>query len=328
MEDNMKIDFVVLWLDDSDENWIKERDSYRENSTKNENVRFRDWDLLKYWFRSIEKNASWVNNIYLITYGHLPKWLNVANPKLKIVKHSDFIPKEYLPTFNSNVIEMNLFRIESLSERFVLFNDDVYLFNNVEEKDFFEKNKVKDVFVENPIAATYDPYNYTQYNNMAIINKEYKKNEFRKDKNYYNFKYGKRSLVSKIESKHELFVGFLNQHITQPYFKSSFEKIWNKYYDACNETCLTKFRKNNNISHYAVRYMQMLDGKFLARDINFGKSFELSDNNEMLYKQFEKTKYKVICINDSNPNIDFEKVKKELVLLFDKKFPNKSQFEK
>ena len=74
--------------------------------------------------------------------------------------------------------------------------------------------------------------------------------------------------------------------------------------------------------------MQMLEGKFTARDINFGKSFELSNNNELLYKQFERTKYKVICINDSNPNIDFENTKKELISLFNKKFPNKSQFEK
>ena len=56
----------------------------------NRNVRFRDWDNMQYWFRAVEKFAPWVNKIHFVTYGHLPKWLNINNPKLNIAKHSDF----------------------------------------------------------------------------------------------------------------------------------------------------------------------------------------------------------------------------------------------
>lgn len=89
--------------------------------------RYRDYGTFNYWFRMVEMHAPWVNNIYLITNGQRPKWLNVNHPKLKWVRHEEFIPKEYLPTFNASAIEMNIHRIDGLSENFVLFNDDMYL---------------------------------------------------------------------------------------------------------------------------------------------------------------------------------------------------------
>lgn len=85
-----KIDFVITWVDDSDEEWQKDRNSYLKNDDCDTRVqRFRNWDLLRYWFRGVEKFAPWVNRIHFITYGHLPKYLNVHHPKLNIVKHSD-----------------------------------------------------------------------------------------------------------------------------------------------------------------------------------------------------------------------------------------------
>ena len=108
-----------------------------ENNNSNSKNRYRDWKLLKYWFRGVEKYAPWVNKIYFITYGHLPKWLNTENEKLVILKHSDYIPDKYLPTYNSNVIEMNYFRIKELNEKFVNFNDDMFIINDIREEDFF-----------------------------------------------------------------------------------------------------------------------------------------------------------------------------------------------
>ena len=36
-------------------------------------ARYRDWDILKYWFRGVEKYAPWVNKVYLL---HVDKLLN------------------------------------------------------------------------------------------------------------------------------------------------------------------------------------------------------------------------------------------------------------
>ena len=63
-------------------------------------------------------------NYNFVTWGHLPKWLNIDNEKLVIVNHQDYIPEKYLPTFNSNVLDLNMFRIPGLSEQYINFNDE------------------------------------------------------------------------------------------------------------------------------------------------------------------------------------------------------------
>ena len=62
--------------------------------------------------------------------GKKPDWLNLDHPKLKLVTHKEFMPNEYLPTYNSAAIELNLHRIEGLSENYLYFNDDMYLIRN------------------------------------------------------------------------------------------------------------------------------------------------------------------------------------------------------
>lgn len=68
--ENYKIDFVIPWVDGSDINWLKEKEKYwvSEGNTPfldgNESARFRDWDILRYWFRAVEKFTPWVNQIF------------------------------------------------------------------------------------------------------------------------------------------------------------------------------------------------------------------------------------------------------------------------
>lgn len=122
-----KIDFVVPWVDSNDPEWIASYNHYRPEKPLQDNARFRNWGLFRYWFRSVERYAPWVNKVYLVTNGKFPDWINPDCEKLVLVKHTDFIPQKYLPTFNSKTIELNLGRIDSLSEHFVYFNDDVFI---------------------------------------------------------------------------------------------------------------------------------------------------------------------------------------------------------
>ena len=173
---NEKIDFVLLWVDGNDPKWLKEKEKYSSSKnlgTSNTKNRFRDWNNLQYWFRAVEKYSSWVNKIFFVTWGHVPSWLK-ENKKLQIVKHEDFIPKEYLPTFNSNTIILNLHRIKGLSENFVLFNDDMFLNDYVKETDFFINGIPRDQFSYNLISSTgneNDSFNHMLLNNIDIINK-------------------------------------------------------------------------------------------------------------------------------------------------------------
>lgn len=134
-----KVDFVILWVDGNDPEWQASKAKYTADKGQDASAnRYREWENLKYWFRGVEKFAPWVNNVYFVTCGHYPEWLNLEHPKLRFVRHEDFIPKECLPTFSSRPIDMNLHRIEELSEHFVYFNDDMFLIDKVEKTDFSE----------------------------------------------------------------------------------------------------------------------------------------------------------------------------------------------
>ncbi len=153
MED--AIDFVIVWVDGQDDRWRKQRAAFQTEISKGDDSeeRYRDWGLLRYWFRGAERFAPWVRKIHFVTWGHIPLWLNVNHPKLHIVKHEDYIPKEFLPTFNSHVIEMYLHRIKGLSERFVYFNDDMFMIRPLCQTDFFKGGKPCDMLAFQPVVA-------------------------------------------------------------------------------------------------------------------------------------------------------------------------------
>ena len=149
-----KIDFVITWVDGNDPCWIAEKQKWERSAgflhedDANSDCGYRpDYDMLRYWFRAVELFAPWVNKVFFVTCGQKPEWLNETCPKLKLVNHEDYIPSEYLPTFNSGVIELNYHRINDLSEYFVLFNDDMFLLQPLDEDYFFKSGK--------PVLDTY-----------------------------------------------------------------------------------------------------------------------------------------------------------------------------
>lgn len=134
----MDIDFVVLWVDGNDPEWRAEKAKYQGAVTDDSNSvnRFRDWGLMPYWFRAVEKFTPWVHKIHFVTCGHVPEFLNLDHPKLSHVSHSDFLPQAALPTFSSHAIEMNIHRIPGLAEHFVYFNDDMFPLRPMPETAF------------------------------------------------------------------------------------------------------------------------------------------------------------------------------------------------
>lgn len=333
-----KIDFVILWVDGSDIEWLKEKNKYSKDKSDiyNSANRYRDWNILKYWFRGVEKYASWVNNIYFVTWGHIPKWLNIDNPKLKIVKHTDFIPSKYLPTFSSHTIELNLHRIKGLSEKFVYFNDDVFIVNPVKSTDYFRNDKPVSNFYESSLMPTYpNSFSKVCFNNTAILNNEFNKKEFYK-KNFLkiiNHKNGfKHSIQSLLMIPYPLFSGFGVFHGSSTMLKNTYNVLWDKYYDIFNNTCLNKFRNyDTDINQYIIKDYQHLTGNFELKNNNFLKllSVEKLKDLDLLNRYINNRKIKEICINDDldkENNIDeYIKITQKI---FKEKLPNKSSFEK
>lgn len=325
-----KIDFVILWVDGSDPKWLDEKNKY-SNNQNNEINRFRDYETLNYLFRGIEEYASWVNKVFFITWGHLPKWLNTENKKLRIVKHEEFIPKEYLPTFNSNVIELNLHRIKDLSEKFVLFNDDLFILQKLKPCYFFKNDLPADIYVEYVRKNCSKRHITIRNNNLKILNKHFlksttiKKNLFKT----FNIRYKTGNFKTLINLKNKNYGDFVSYHLTQSFLKTTFIEVWNKEEKLLDNSCYNKFRSNSDIGRGIFRSWQLLSGNFSPFQVkSLGKYYILQDDNQKLLNTISKRSYKIICINDSSSSIDFEKAKRELKTAFLKIFPNKSSFEK
>ena len=141
-----KVDVVFTWCDGNDPRFKQERIerlkksglSFQEKAQGA--ARFFDNEELKYSLRSVEKYIPWVNHIFIVTNGQRPKWL-AKHPKISIVDHRDIIPNELLPTFNSLMIEMYLHKIPGLSEKFIYFNDDMFVNAPLTPEFFFENDK-------------------------------------------------------------------------------------------------------------------------------------------------------------------------------------------
>lgn len=326
-----KIDFVLLWVDCNDKNWQKIYSDFTGKKIVHDQNRYRDWGMLKYWFRAVEKYAPWVDNIYFITCGQKPDFLNVNNPKIKIIDHEDYISKEYLPTFNSNVIEMNLFKIKELSERFVLFNDDMFINAPVKPTDFFVDGVPCDTGVLDVIIpfGENDVFYHAIINNLDIINKYFDKREVLKNNKskWFNLKYKTELVRNLCLLPWKTFSGFKNYHLPQSMLKSTFEKVYNLEQDRFINTYKNHFRGYEDITQYLIKYWQLAEGKFVPKKVN-GKFFEIGPQTGQIVNAIRGNKYKMICLNDDSENIEFEKNKKMLISEFEKKYPEKSSFEK
>ncbi|XP_055483779.1 N-acetylglucosamine-1-phosphotransferase subunits alpha/beta isoform X2 [Psammomys obesus] len=114
--------------------------------------RFEDNEELRYSLRSIERHAPWVRNIFIVTNGQIPSWLNLDNPRVTIVTHQDiFRNVSHLPTFSSPAIESHIHRIEGLSQKFIYLNDDVMFGKDVWPDDFYSHSKGQKVYLTWPV---------------------------------------------------------------------------------------------------------------------------------------------------------------------------------
>ncbi len=335
MKQSPKIDFVITWVDGADPHWQREKSEHTPQALKTDSKdeRYRDWELLKYWFRGVETFAPWVNNIYFVTYGHLPAFLNTNHPKLKIVKHSDFIPEKFLPTFNSNAIEMHLHRIPGLSYNFVYFNDDFFIVKPINPTDFFKDDLPCDMLAFQPVVANESNpvMSHIYLNNSLVFAKYFKKRENVKEhpKNY--FKPGYPPLYffyNLLELAFPRFTGLYTVHGPSALQKATFEELWRLEEEQLVQTSSNKFRSADDISIYLFREWQKLSNKFIPTNVHKDLAyFDVSEDNTALVRAIAKQKRKFICINDANKTIDFEGAKSELKIAFDKILPQKSSFE-
>ena len=336
---NNPIDIIVTWVDGKDPKWLKEKQNCLKKAevedSSNSNIRFESWDNLKYWFRAVENFMPWFHNIIFVTYGHVPGFLDVRHPKLKVVKHSDYIPREYLPTFNSNTIEMNFHRISQLSENFIIFNDDLFPLQPIEETYYFKDGQVCDEAVENIITtAAFGPVanmaRYTAINNMFIINRHFNKREVQKkaSNKWYCEGYGERLARTRSLEYWYDFPGFYDPHMASAMKKSVLSYLWDIEGEALSRASSNHFRAYSDVSQYLIRYWQLCTGRFHPRK-TLGKLYFVNiENYHEIAEDIRMQKHQMVSLNEDCTLKEFEIIKSEINAAFEKILPEKSSFEK
>ena len=338
------IDFVLPWLDGNDSNWLAAKNAEMGKlgiknqlgmGDANSECRYREMGLLRYWFRAVEKFAPWVNKVFFVTCGQKPEWLDEANHKLVLVNHKEYIPSEWLPTFNTRPIELNLHKISCLSEHFVLFNDDTFLMKPVTVEFFFKKG--------NPIISSnlriyrffrYDNWSQTCFNDYRIVNEcfDLKKSIWNNRHKWFDckalgvwnafinmmcFKLNKTMPVSGYE------------HIIQPHLKSTIKEVWNRIPEYMEDTCKSKFRSNDQVNQWLFCAWNQANGKFYpAKPYSRGKLIHVSTSHiNEICDTIKRQSVTQLCLNDTfendNPEFCFERIRQA----FDSILPEKSSFE-
>lgn len=333
------IDIVLPWVDPEDAEWEKKRQrcvsEYQGmmdlELVDYDAVRYRDWGLLRYLFRGIEEFCPWVRKLHFVTEGHLPDWLNTSHPRLHVVRHEDYIPERYLPTFSSHPIELNMHRIKGLSDKFVYFNDDTFVIGKTGPEHFFPGGRPAGI----PSPAqlwTNDLLSHVLLNNTAVINRNFSKSQFdqRAWRRWYSPRLGMRHLARQVAvSPWKKFSPFYIHHTPMAFQRSVLEEVWRAEYDELDATCSSKFRELSDVNCFLFSYWQLCSGDYqtVSPDRYGGVVHLGADPIEDIAERIVGGSSPVLCVNDG-PGADWDRDQAVVEQAFRQILPAKSGFEK
>lgn len=329
----MDIDFVITWVDMNDPKWQAKflKYSCNKNNSKNgvSKARFRDNGFLKYWFRGIDKFAPWVRKIHFVTDGQKPEWLDESNPKINLVNHEDFIPSQFLPTYNSAVIERYIHKIPGLAEHFVYFNDDFYIIDNIKKERFFQNGLPCDIAV-----FDYNP-SWSQWyrrikNNIILINRNFNKKEVMAlyHNKWFDKSYGIKARWNYLLKFYDKFITLRTPHNAQPYLKSTFYDVWAATEKELTETSFNRFRSISDYTPELFRTWQICQGNFTPYNTyNDTKMFPLMIRAKQAIQAIYNQSYTLICLNDNVHIHNYDLVMNNIQKAFQHILPEKSSFE-
>lgn len=308
------IDLVYLWCDMSDEQWNARREEVLSqwSDTFPNGVgavsRYQAHDELRYSLRSAEQYAPWLHHIFIVVSddNRLPAWLDTTNPRLTIVRHSEIIPSQYLPTYNSVTIEHFISRIPQLSEHFLYSNDDMFFFDHVTPDFFFDDNGLPiRMVLPYRIDSEDTHYSRTLRNARRLIRKEH----------------------PELTEQTRTLLSFFPHHCIDAYCKSHNIATFERYRQYLEPTFTCPFRQDTNIQRALCLMEEVAVHGATTLFVNdthcshhfSGKKWQPGLDNSL------RLRPKLICINaiTENTHDDFEWIR----LAMDTLFPKPSSFE-
>lgn len=301
----MDIDIVYTWVNHEDPEWqieykkalFEERNIKPSHPSVKDIARFWNRNELFYSIKSVYKYAPWVRNIYIVTNCLLPEWTKKYKKIIKIDHQLIFKNKKSLPTFNSRAIEANLHRIPGVSEKFIYFNDDVFLCKSVKDEDFFSREGKSYIF-QSKHDVPYKknkglrPIDYGILNACNLLIRDYRYKPLKK-----------------------------LHHAPFPILKSTMFEIEDKYIDILDKTASHKFRNNEDLPLATTMhaYYSLINGygelkKIDARYIDIGDPLFIFLVNR--FSPLRRGKYTTFCLNEISSMKYFNSIRDIIVEKF------------
>ena len=292
------MDIVITYVNGNDPVWQKDYEKFTKVPVMEK--RFRDWGTLQYLLRGIEKHMPFIRKVFLVVShrSQIPEWVDESN--LNVVLHEDFVPEEYLPTFNCNTLEMNLHRIKGLDEQYLYFNDDLFPVRDCKPGDFYRDGKALIGFTKHYWGT--GMFKQICRNSDALARKAL----------------GMPASRSFIRP----------QHICAPMLKSECEKMCGIVAEDIAAS-YTRTREGRNYNQYMFTDYLFYQGKALSEKISSKHLSVAVSSASRIRKAIEAPSRNLICINDVRLSEKrYEKLRNTVIDAFEKKFPQKSRFEK
>lgn len=291
------IDIVVPFVNNHDEVWVNnfiafcKENGYEERISEINKERYDNYGLFDCWFDCVEKFMPWVRTIYLILSNIEQVSSMKLSEKVKIILHKDFIPAQYLPTFNSRTIEMFLWNIPDLSEYFIYSNDDIFPIKWLRKDQFFSNcGKVKIRIAKRGIQKDkLQGFLAVCFNNYKILSSMYNQND-----------------VS------EYFL--MPTHSMTPMIKSHCKECFESLKDYI-ASCIAPFRQDNQVNQYIYPLYEYFNNNTENTSIFF-RYAELKEDIRYIVKIVESQQCQIVCINDVPAEhrelINYDKIKELL----------------
>lgn len=292
------MDIVIAYVDGQDPVWQKDYEKYTNVPV---NVkRFRDWGTLRYLLRGIQYRMPFIDNVFLVVSHptQVPSWADTAN--LRIVLHSDFIPAEYLPTFNSTTIALFLHRIPGLGERFLYFNDDIFPVGECRPEDYFRGGKVVIGISRHLFVSGMYKHHVKRSNQLARKALGYCRSPF-----------------------------FIRpQHSCIPMFRSECEKVFHELEDEILKS-VSRLRSNDNLNMSLYMSYLYYQGKVISKRIPCTHVSMAAVSPSSIGSYITSPSRSFVCINDVNMSEEkYQAFRSAMIGSFEMAFPKKSRYEK
>lgn len=323
--DQENIDIVYTWVDGRDPTFQDHLQQCMQAYASSVSPlaislqRFRDNEELRYSLRSVQAFASWVRKIHIITNGQIPKWLDTTNKRVAIVTHDMiFSDRSYLPTYNSNAIELQLHRIPNLSKRFLYLNDDVFFGREASRADFITISGGEYAYLE-PILVS------SNIHQGSVLNRSYAYTQ-----NIVDRFWGKKSTRC------------LPAHIPQLYDREILAHLEDLVAKEFRETSSHRLREPNDLVLRILYFYYLLESNEQAEDGHEARllqggsrdySFLMLENHYLkmwwAFIHILRKRPKFFCINDDLGNLSAgHLIVRSLGMFFRFYFPHPSPFEK